>query len=173
MYIDPLFSIYDIVDKSHPSNIFLTTSQHLLLFSQGIEQEIVNHRSCSPVYVGIQHFVNLAPIIDTYKRIAKFAEIVYLFGVVDVDLPVIDHPIHFVPIQPDSNLAKEWFMLVDHPNYTKLLSARERPAETKELDQQRIFEGVLSSERKIVRDTITALSSQMGSARRRARFQSP
>ena len=160
MLIDPTFSIYENIEKNHPSNIFLTTVAHLNLFSRIIEREIFRRGSHTPIYIGVQRFTNLDPILETYKEIAAFAEIVHLFGVADGPMPICN-PLHFIPIEEGSSLAREWFILVDQPDYTKVLSAREISPQENRTDH-RTFVAVLTNERKSAERAIEALSEEFG-----------
>lgn len=159
MVIDPAFSIYQNIEKNHPSNIFLTDVEHLLLFSHVIEQEIIYRKAHCTIYVGVQNFACLAPILHIYKRIAESAEQVYVLGKLDGVAPKCD-PIRFIPLASDCQLAKEWFILVDHRDYTRVLSAQEfRPIPNGNIPRQ--FEAVLTSERKIAAHAIESLSKQL------------
>jgi len=159
MVIDPAFSIYQNIEKSHPSNIFLTDVEHLLLFSHIIEQEIIYRKAHCSIYVGVQNFACLAPILHVYKRIAESAGQVYVLGRVDGVAPKCD-PIQFIPLEADCQLAKEWFIIVNHGGYARVLSAQELKP-TRNESNPRQFETVLSSERKIAAHAIESLSKQL------------
>src|SRR5215510_15146821 len=69
------------------------------------------------VYAGFGKLSQLQPIIDRYTRIADVSEYVYLFGQLDWQPP--RHPnIRVISVQPDFQLAREWFLITSSSTLT-------------------------------------------------------
>jgi DICT domain-containing protein len=76
-----------------------------------IENDLLLHTNRSGrVYAGFGKLSQLQPIIDRYLRIADVSEYVYIFGQDDWQPP--RHPnIRVVPLRPEFQLAREWFVI--------------------------------------------------------------
>jgi hypothetical protein len=161
MQINQDFSVYELIEKRSASNIFLTNESHMIHFSRIIERDILLCQLNCSVYVGIQSLSHLIPIIDRYQQIAQVAEGVYVFGVADMTVPQLPS-LNLVLLSPDLKLSREWFIVVNHPDYARVLSAREIGASSNE-HSERTFKAILTSDRKIVDYVSIALAEYLSS----------
>ena len=91
------------------------------------------------VYAGFEKLSQLQPIVDRYLRMADVSEAVYLFGEEDWTPP--RHPnIRVVPLQPESRLAREWFVIADSSTFqTAFLAFDEEGPDTSMPEQIRYW----------------------------------
>ena len=159
MRITPEFSVFDLIENESPSNIILSNTAHMIHFSRIIEQDIIHYQLPCTVYVGVQSLSHLVPIIDRYQQIANIAKSVHILGV--VSSPVPQSPdLNFVSLSPDSKLSREWFIVVNHPDFARVLSAREIGTSTDE-SSERTFKAILTSDYKIVENVSSALAEYL------------
>jgi DICT domain-containing protein len=89
-----------------------------------IEEQIWSQGIATDVYAGFQRFSQFLPQAERYRQLAEVARRVYVFGLPDVPPPTIAG-VQFVPLRADSELVKEWFLLVDAADFWTALVARE------------------------------------------------
>lgn len=91
------------------------------------------------VYAGFERFSQLQPIIDRYLRIADVSQSVYLFGQDDWQPP--RHPnIRVITLNPDFQLAREWFLITQSSSLsTAFLAFDEAGADTTMPEQIRYW----------------------------------
>ena len=84
---------------------------------------LLNTNRAGRVYAGFQKLSALKPIADRYMRIADVSESLIMFGEPDWKPP--RHPnIRVVPLNPDCDLAREWFLVADSTTLKVVLVAR-------------------------------------------------
>ncbi|HLA12953.1 MAG TPA: DICT sensory domain-containing protein [Pyrinomonadaceae bacterium] len=75
------------------------------------------------VYAGFQKLSAMKPIADRYMRIADISESLIIFGEPDWKPP--RHPnIRVIPLDPEFELTKEWFLVADSPTLKVALVAQ-------------------------------------------------
>lgn len=75
------------------------------------------------IYVGLEKLSAMQPIIDRYLRIADISQSVFIFGEPDCQLP--RHPnIRVIPLRPELELAREWFLIADAGSLKMAVVAR-------------------------------------------------
>ena len=149
MYFDPAFSVYDIIKKQHPSNIFLTELDYMYHLSRVIERDVLTHQLDAPFYVGFQSIDKLLPILERYKQISDVTKETVVFGKPSPEVCTVPG-LNFVHIAAHSKLAKEWFLVIHHPDYSRVLAAREVTPPSGE-ESEREFEAIMTYEPDIVR----------------------
>jgi len=74
------------------------------------------------VYVGFEKLSRMDYVADRFMRISDVSERVYVFGVPDWKPP--RHPnLGVVKLEPDANLAREWFVIAHSNKYNAALVA--------------------------------------------------
>jgi DICT domain-containing protein/putative methionine-R-sulfoxide reductase with GAF domain len=89
-----------------------------------VEDQVIKHGLAVDFYAGFQRFSFFMRQVERYRRLAEVARRVYVFGIADVEPPVIPG-VQFITLPPDSTLTKEWFLLVDTPHFWTTLATRE------------------------------------------------
>jgi DICT domain-containing protein len=150
------FSVARLVDESAVENIFTARTDLMMRWSSDIEKAIISHRLTAPLYVGVQHLRQFKPILNRYRRIATFAQGIWVFGQPDAEHSVVKG-IHFISLQPADLMVHEWFLVVNASSYARALVAREvvSPGASK---AQRLFRGVLTSDRNQITQITSALA---------------
>ena len=101
------------------------------------------------LYVGFERMSRMEPVADRFLRIADVSERVSIFGVPDWEPP--KHPrIRLIRISPESNLAREWFLIADSSTFSAVLAARDEVGFETADSEERWFSAVKSSESSIV-----------------------
>ncbi len=112
------------------------------------------HAKNARVLVGFERLSRVRPVIDTYRRIASAVDQLTLFAVPDVRLElnatIID--------ATGGPLEREWFLVIDAPQYKALLAARDQQGfgPTGPLAGRR-FEGLCSHDAQLVAAACEAL----------------
>ncbi|MBC7810031.1 MAG: hypothetical protein H7175_02735, partial [Burkholderiales bacterium] len=134
------FSVFDLVERVQSKSTLLRHRRTMSLVSYEIENITLQDNARTRIFSGFQLYSKFVPQIERYRRIAALAEVVYVFGVPDVELPAIDN-ITYVPIAADDALAQEWFLVSYGPEYASALATREI-TRIEEEDALRMFKGV-------------------------------
>lgn len=92
--------------------------------SHHIEDQVINHRLPVEFYAGFQRFSLFPDQMRRYQRLGAVCRRVYVFGVPDVRPPAIPG-VEYISLDPTSPLAKEWFVLVDTPEFWTILATQE------------------------------------------------
>jgi DICT domain-containing protein len=144
--VDPHLSVYHLVKRTKTLNAFLNNRQAMLLISYEIERALFKTRA--RVFAGFQHMSRFLPQEARYRKLAETSESVYVFGIMDVFPPPIAG-IRYVPLRKDDQLAREWFLIADSPQYFSALPTEEvTPLGLP--DEQRQFEGAWSFDEELV-----------------------
>jgi DICT domain-containing protein len=155
--IDPNFSVFGLVQRVQSSGMLLNHRRTMSMVSYEIENATRIDGARTRLFSGFQYMSKFIPQISRYTEIALKAESVYVFGVQDVSLPVLPN-IHYVPLQPSDQLAKEWFLVSYGREYFSAL-ATEELSRFHDPDEQRIFKGVWTFEHGMVQILHEWLSS--------------
>lgn len=159
MYFDPAFSVYETINKQHPGNIFITELNYMYHLSRVIERDIIEQKLDAPFYVGLQSSNNLLPILERYRKIAEITLDTHTFGIPSTRVsPPLG--LNLVPIADYSKLAKEWFLVINHPDYKRILSAKEVGLPTN-VKSERQFEAILTSEPDVVEHVAQTISEAL------------
>ena len=111
-------------------------------------------------YASFQQLSRFADQIHRYRELATYCEQIYVFGIPDWTPPAIENVV-YVPLSPDSGLAKEWFLVYDTPGYFTSLIAHD----TSGLNvprEQRVFKGAWTFQAAIVSQLRAALDGVLG-----------
>lgn len=101
------------------------------------------------IYAGFEKLSRLEPIIDRYLRIADLSERVYVFGENDWSPP--RHPnMRAIHIKPETNLALEWFVIVESSNSHVALVAADESGWSLPVLEDRTFRALVTHDSQIV-----------------------
>jgi DICT domain-containing protein len=141
--IAPDLSVYALVEERTTTERILPNHRRtMLIASHEIENAVIIDKVRARVFAGFQRMSHFLPQVRRYRRLAENAESVYVFGIMDVEPPLI-HNVQYIPLAEADQLAKEWFLLVDSPDYYSLLTTEESSKADTPADE-RVFWGVWS-----------------------------
>ncbi|MBC8078505.1 MAG: GAF domain-containing protein [Chloroflexales bacterium] len=153
-------SLFRSVANQYQGLRSVTTVSMMNTISRLIEDQVINHTMPVNFYAGFERFSNFPAQLRRYGRLGATCRRVYVFGVADVRPPSIPG-VEFIDIAISSPLAREWFLLVDTPDFWATLL-------TQEVDGQdairggRQFDGIWSFDEQIVDRASLLLSQEMG-----------
>lgn len=141
---DQRFSLYELIDWRNIYNIFSERRALLASWCRTIELAIIERQLDTDVYAGFQQMRYLKPVLPRYQQMSAFAQPIWVFGQGGDDDPEMGN-IKGVYLQPGDQLIKEWFLVVNHPSYSRALVAHEmsKPGTP---HAKRIFRGILTSD---------------------------
>jgi DICT domain-containing protein len=147
--IDPSFSVYGLVGRVMKENILLQSRKGMSLISREIENTTLIDNAQTRVFSSFQRLSRFLPQIDRYRQLAERAEEVYVFGEPDIaTLPDIKN-LRYVPIKPDSHLAREWFLISYGKDFYSALVTEEL-THIDDPDDQRQFRGLWTFDHAII-----------------------
>ena len=137
--IDPAFSVYRLVQRNNKNSV-LNHRRTMSIISYEIENASLVDDASTVVFSSFQRMSKFLPQETRYRQLAEIAKHVYVFGVPDTDLPQIEN-VTYVPLKPDDQLAREWFLVSYGKDYFSAL-ATEELTDIDDPDPDRLFKGV-------------------------------
>ncbi|TGB05174.1 DICT sensory domain-containing protein [Halobacillus salinus] len=108
------------------------------------------------VYAGFQKFSRSQNVIDRFQAMTEYSN-VHIFGEADAAVDQEDG-IEYIPIPPDSELVREWFLVIDAPNFKSMMVAYDLDGfGVHEIEEGRNFRGAKSSNPKVVDQAVQLL----------------
>jgi DICT domain-containing protein/putative methionine-R-sulfoxide reductase with GAF domain len=126
--------------------------------SRLIENQVIDNQLPVNFYAGFERFSNFPSQLRRYSRLGAVCRRVYVFGIPDTRPPAIPG-IEFVEVSPSSPLAREWFLLVDTPDFWTTLLTQEVDGRD-EITGGRRFDGLWSFDEQVV-ERVSLLMSQI------------
>ncbi len=136
----------------------INTVPMMNVISHQIEDQIIRHQLSVDLFAGFQRFSSFQDQHRRYARLGAICRRVYVFGVADYQAPIVPG-VEFIEIAPTSALSKEWFLLVDTPDFWTTLVAKEVEGQDY-ITGGRRFDGLWSFDDVVV-DRISLLVSQI------------
>lgn len=136
----------------------VNTVSMMNVISHQIEDQIIQHQLAVDFFAGFQKFSNFPDQMRRYSRLGAICRRVYVFGVADCQPPVVPG-VEFIEIAPTSALAREWFLLVDTPDFWCTLVAQEMDGKDP-ISGGRRYDGLWSFDEQVI-DRISLLMSQI------------
>lgn len=160
--IDPTFSVYGLVGRVQNVNVSATLSHRrtMSIVSYEIENATLVDGARTRVFSSFQRMSKFLPQMERYQELARKAEAVWVFGVPDVWPDPIPN-VTYVPLKPEDQLAKEWFLVSYGPSYFSAL-ATEETTDIDMPDEQRQFKGLWTFELSMVQILYDWLTSTVG-----------
>jgi hypothetical protein len=145
--IDPTFSVYHLVERSH-EQAMLRHRKTMSLVSYEIENASIVDRASTRVFSGFQRLSKFLPQVERYRKLAEVAESVYVFGIDDIMPPAIPN-VTYVPLRREDQLSKEWFLVSYGRDYFSALATEELTS-IDDPDDERMFRGLWTFEERLV-----------------------
>jgi len=124
LIVDSALSLFAEVDQLNKRRLFANYRGSLVTISHQIEDAVLHAGTRARIFAGFQKMSYFLPQLNRYRRLGMVAEQIWVFGVPDCTLPVLEN-VHFVPLGEDDALVKEWFLVADSPEYFSALVAQD------------------------------------------------
>lgn len=138
--IDPTLSVYHLTKRVQKQSTTLNHRRTMNIISYEIENATLLDGAHTRIFASFQRMSRFIPQVERYTRLAKKAEMIYVFGIPDVEVPQIEN-ITYIPLTPDDQLAREWFIVSYGRNYATMLSTEEQ-SRFMDPDSRRVFRGL-------------------------------
>lgn len=125
-----------------------------------IEEQVIHHEMAVDFYAGFQRFSNIAVQQRRYERLAAVCRRLYVFGIPDVRPPRIPG-VEFISLDTSAPLAREWFLVVDTPDFWTALLTQEAEGRD-EVTGARRYDGVWSYDATVVERASLLISQELG-----------
>jgi signal transduction histidine kinase len=122
--LDSQLSLFQYLDQRDSRRLMANYRGSLTTISHEIEDSIVNTGAPARIFAGFQRMRYFLPQVDRYRRLARYAEHIWVFGIPDVTLPPINN-VTYVTLTETDRLAQEWFLVADSPDYFSALVAHD------------------------------------------------
>ena len=146
--VDPTFSVYRLIERIESHSILLNHRRTMSMISFEIENATLIDGARSRIFAGFQYMSKFLPQAKRYQKLAVSGESIYVFGVYDVEPPVIPN-IKYIPLASTDRLASEWFVIAHGTGYSSALATQEL-SRFSDPDDQRQFKGIWTFDMAIV-----------------------
>lgn len=151
-------SLFRSIARQYQNLRAVNTVPMMNTISHLIENQVIKHRLPVNFYAGFQLFSRFPAQRGLYAKLGAVCRRVYIFGVPDIQ-PTPISGIEYIPIAPDSPLAREWFLLVDTPVFWTALMTQETEGQD-DLTGGRRYDGLWTFDKEVV-DRASLLMSQV------------
>ncbi len=158
--IDPALSLWPLVDRWETVSVFANYKGVLTTISHEIETGVRNSSSRPQVFSGFQKLSLFLPQVERYRRLARSAGHIWVFGVFDVIPPSIPG-ITYVQLAESDTLASEWFIIANGADFFSALVAQDLSGFSIP-DAQRQFRGVWTFEAELVQTLYQQICLALG-----------
>ncbi len=138
--IDPTLSVYHLSERVQKQSTTLNHRRTMNIISYEIENATLLDGAHTRIFSSFQRMSRFIPQVERYTRLAKKAEMIYIFGIPDVEVPQIEN-VTYIPLTADDQLAREWFIVSYGRNYATMLSTEEQ-SRFMDADSERVFRGL-------------------------------
>ena len=142
------FSLWPVVDRWETSYLFANYKGVLTTISHEIEQGLKRTGTQPRLFSGFQKLSLFIPQVKRYRRLARSAGHIWVFGIPDVIPPKIEN-VTYVYLTQRHALSKEWFIIVDGQDFFSALIAQDLSGFAVP-DPQRQFRGVWTFDDELV-----------------------
>lgn len=149
------------VSAADRESMFVNSIDLMNVISSQIEDIVLENGLAVDMYVGFQRFSYIEPQYERYRRLAHICRHIYVWGVADaqpLDLPNVD----YIPVSIEDELAREWFVLIDSPQFFTALLAKEMTYGLNLAKQDRRFEGMWTYNPATVSELVARLTHLLG-----------
>ncbi len=152
-------SLYELVKAQYSSRLSVNHRKAMSWLSRAMELTALDAAKPVRVFSSFQSMQFFLPVLERYKKLAQHARI-FVYGYPDITPPPIEG-ITYVFLKPDDLLVKEWFIIVNSPDFCNALITEEQDYALKTPHGRRVFRGVLTYERDLVQRLDAILSEQI------------
>lgn len=135
-------SLFHLVSNSHQQRVFTSTVDVLNILSTQIEQTILHNAIAPHIFIGMQSFSAFELFASHYTDLAEKSEKLTVFGVADKQPRQVPNT-EFIALPQETTLARERFVVVNHPDWQVALLAQEDVDEER-WGRQRRYNGLLT-----------------------------
>lgn len=146
---DSHFSIWDLVRRVETRSALVNHRRTMNIISHEIEDVTISGHESGHIFAGFQYLSRFLPQEKRYRKMAEYADAIYVFGVPDVDVPDIPN-LHYVHLSPGDTLTREWFIVSYGPNYASALATHEPKTSIYDPDELRMFKGLWTFDKDVV-----------------------
>lgn len=146
--VDPKFSIFSLLARRESITGTIHHRRTMSAISHEIENATILDHANTTIFAGFQYMSKFLRQEERYRKLAREAKRVYVFGVVNCPLPGIDNVV-YVPLEPTDQLTKEWFLISYGERYYSAL-ATEELTQINDPDDKRIFKGIWTFQQPLV-----------------------
>lgn len=157
--INPDFSVYSLLMHQARGNLAVNHTCTMAYMSHLIEQSAMTQPDDLVLYACFQTMSQFLPSIPSFMQLAERVRHIYIFGMMDTELPAIDN-ITYVPLHPSDKLAKEWFMVAYGRHYASALASEESQPLNGDLDPT--FQGTWTFNHSVVKPLLDELAHIVG-----------
>jgi len=151
-------SLFALVKDQAANKMFVNHRKTMSSLSRAIELTALKASNPVRIFSGFQSMQFFLPVLTRYTQLAQRAE-VYIYGYPDITPPTVNG-IHYVQLAEDDPLVKEWFIVVNSPDFCNALVTEDEAGLSVAHDRRR-FKGLLTYDRTIVQQLDDALSRQI------------
>ncbi len=153
-------SLFEIITNQSNQTLFTRHRDSLIKISREIEDGVIDNQVQARIFAGFQKLSFFTPHHRRYAKMAEYAEVIWIFGIPDVDIPTIPG-VHIVPLQPTDVLASEWFLIAEASDYFSALVAKDLTG-FEVPDDERLFRGIWTFDADTVQRLQQKLSEIVG-----------
>lgn len=154
-------SLYRMIPPQVRDSVFVNSVSLMNVISHEIEDVVINNGLQVDFYAGFQRFSYFARQLRRYRRLAQVCRRVYVWGVPDIEPPPIPG-VEYISVTPTMDLAREWFLVVDSPQFYSALLTQELTYGQELPKGQRRFQGIWTYDPDIVGRAYLLLSQVLG-----------
>ena len=110
------FSLYHTIQPLAPDAINLVSVDSMRVISHAIEDVVLHHSQGAVLSAGFQRTSFFRLQEARYRSLARVCSAISVYAVSDIHAPAIE-PITYVSLAPESPLAREWFLVVNTPDF--------------------------------------------------------
>jgi len=162
LVINPKMSLFNLVDHINKRRLFANYRGSLVTISHEIENSVLSVGAHGRLFAGFQKMSFFLPQVNRYRRLALITEHIWVFGVPDCTLPLIDN-VSYVPLSESDALTREWFLIADAPEYFSALVAQDLSGFDVP-EKQRKFRGIWTFDSTMVEQLHKAVAEIVGVA---------
>ena len=151
-------SLFAMVKDQASNKMSVNHRKTMSWLSRAIELTALKSSKPVRIFSGFQSMQFFLPVLKRYTQLAQQAE-VYIYGYPDIMPPAVDG-IHYVQLAENDPLVKEWFIVVNSPDFCNALVTEDEAGLSVPHDRRR-FKGLLTYDRAIVQRLDDALSRQI------------
>lgn len=153
-------SLYRAIASQYTNLRQVHTVPLMNTISHLIEDQVIEHGMPIDFYAGFQRFSYFPAQLRRYSKLGAVCRRVYVLGVPDVPPPSIPG-VEFVRLEPGSDLAREWFVVVDTPAFWVTLLTQEASGRDAVTGGRR-FDGLWSYDALVAERASLLVSQQLG-----------
>ena len=156
-------SLYKLLNHIPDTRRWRQPADVLIVLSRQIEQMAQEQGHTVNLALGTMRFSLFRLHQARIAQIAPLCHSITVYGEADAEPPVLPN-VQFVPVAKGTALSQEWFLTADSPTFWGALIARPLAERVSGTERRVLFEGVLTSDERIVSRASLLLSLSRGAA---------